>query len=81
MRKKNILLNRGNKKNESGIRGSDGRMAHETDLELALNIVVNWVSQRGTAVDLYIKFFNKNVELGYREGNEKVEKKLNNLVG
>jgi hypothetical protein len=62
---KNILINRGHKKDEKGIRGSDGRMAYMEDLELAIEIVMSWISSRGTFQDLYLAFWNKNDELGY----------------
>ena len=50
---------------EKGIRGSDGRMAYMEDLELAIEIVMSWISSRGTFQDLYLAFWNKNDELGY----------------
>ena len=40
---KNILINRGAKKDEKGIRGSDGRMAYVDDLEKAIQIVAEWI--------------------------------------
>ena len=62
---KNILINRGAKKDEKGIRGSDGRMAYLDDLEQALKIVANWTSIKGTPVELFMAFWDKNEELGY----------------
>jgi len=62
---KNILINRGAKKNEKGIRGSDGRMAYIEDLEMAIEIVANWLVKKGSSVDLFMAFWNKNEELGY----------------
>ncbi len=62
---KNILINRGNKKDEKGIRGSDGRMAYLEDLETAINIVIEWISSKGSYLDLYQSFWNKNEELKY----------------
>lgn len=62
---KNILINRGNKKNQKGIRGSDGRMAYMEDIELAITIVMDWVKSKGSYHDLYISFWNKNDELQY----------------
>lgn len=64
---KNILINRGNKKNELGVRGSDGRMAYIPDLEMALNIITEWMLERGTPFQLYTKFREKNVEMGYHD--------------
>lgn len=62
---KNILINRGNKKDEKGIRGSDGRMAYMEDIELAIAIVMDWVNSKGSYHDLYMAFWNKNEELQY----------------
>jgi hypothetical protein len=62
---KNILINRGAKKDENGIRGSDGRMAYLEDLEHAILIVADWVTTKGSYYDLYKAFWNKNEELGY----------------
>jgi hypothetical protein len=64
---KNILINRGKKKNSQGIRGSDGRMAYIPDLKLAFNMVTEWVVGNGTPSELYQKFYDKNVELGYHK--------------
>lgn len=62
---KNILINRGAKKDDKGIRGSDGRMAYLDDLEQAIKIVANWTSKKGTAAELFMAFWDKNEELGY----------------
>lgn len=62
---KNILINRGAKKDEKGIRGSDGRMAYLDDLELALKIVADWTSKKNTPAELFMAFWDKNEELGY----------------
>jgi len=62
---KNILINRGNKKDEKGIRGSDGRMAYMEDIELAISIVMEWVNAKGSYHELYMAFWNKNEELNY----------------
>jgi len=62
---KNILINRGAKKNEKGIRGSDGRMAYIEDLEEAIKIVANWTTKKGTPAELFMAFWDKNEELGY----------------
>lgn len=66
---KNVLINRGAKKNEKGIRGSDGRMAHIEDLEMAIQIVAVWISNKGTYYDLYQAFWDKNEELKYGHQN------------
>lgn len=71
---KNIFINRGNKKGENGVRGSDGRMAYAKDLQAALNTVATWVFNNGTAVDLYSRFYELNKKNGYRTENKKIEK-------
>jgi hypothetical protein len=62
---KNILINRGAKKDEKGIRGSDGRMAYMEDLEEAIKIVANWTSRKGSPSELFMDYWDKNEELGY----------------
>ncbi|WP_298481442.1 hypothetical protein [uncultured Maribacter sp.] len=62
---KNILINRGAKKDEKGIRGSDGRMAYIEDLEFAIQIVADWISKKGSPSELYMAFWDKNEELEY----------------
>lgn len=62
---KNILINRGAKKDDKGIRGSDGRMAYLDDLEQAIKIVATWTSKKGTPAELFMSFWDKNEELGY----------------
>lgn len=62
---KNVLINRGAKKDENGIRGSDGRMAYLEDLEIAIKIVAEWTGKKGTSAELYMLFWDKNEELGY----------------
>ena len=62
---KNIFLTRGKVKNERGIRGGDSRQAYLKDLEIALEIVIDWVNEGANPVNLYNAFRDKNVELGY----------------
>jgi hypothetical protein len=62
---KNVLINRGAKKDEKGIRGSDGRMAYLEDLEFAIQIVADWISKKGSPSELYMAFWDKNEELEY----------------
>lgn len=62
---KNILINRGAKKDERGIRGSDGRMAYIEDLEIAIQIVADWISKKGSPSDIFMAFWDKNEELNY----------------
>ncbi len=62
---KNILINRGAKKDEKGIRGSDGRMAYVEDLETAIQIVADWISRKGSPSEIFMAFWDKNEELNY----------------
>jgi len=62
---KNVLINRGAKKDEKGIRGSDGRMAYVEDLETAIQIVADWISRKGSPSELFMAFWDKNEELDY----------------
>jgi len=62
---KNVLINRGAKKDEKGIRGSDGRMAYVEDLETAIQIVADWISRKGSPSELFMAFWDKNEELEY----------------
>lgn len=62
---KNILINRGAKKDKKGIRKSDGRMSHPEDLEEAIKIVADWTVRKGTTAELFMAFWNKNEEMGY----------------
>jgi hypothetical protein len=62
---KNILINRGAKKDEKGIRGSDGRMAYTEDLEEALKIVANWINRKGSPTELFMDFWDRNEEKGF----------------
>ena len=62
---KNILINRGAKKDKKGIRGSDGRMAYLDDLEIAIKIVADWTSTKSSPTELFMAFWDKNEELGY----------------
>ncbi len=62
---KNILINRGAKKNEKGIRGSDGRMAYIEDLETAIQIVADWISRKGSPSEIFMAYWDKNEELNY----------------
>lgn len=62
---KNILINRGAKKDEKGIRGSDGRMAYLDDLERAIRIVADWTSTKSSPAELFMAFWDKNEEMEY----------------
>ena len=62
---KNIFLTRGKIKNENGIRGGDSRQAYLDDMQIALEIVLNWVNEGANPVNLYNAFRDKNIELDY----------------
>ncbi len=62
---KNVLINRGAKKNAKGIRGSDGRMAYIEDLEVSIQIVADWISKKGSPSELFMALWDKNEELEY----------------
>lgn len=66
---KNILINRGAKKDEKGIRGSDGRMAYLEDLETAIQIVADWIASKGSLSELFMAFWDKNEALNYGHQN------------
>ena len=61
----NSLINRGAKKDVKGIRGSDGRMAYIEDLEIAIQIVADWIFKKGSPAELFMAFWDKNEELVY----------------
>lgn len=67
---KNIYLNRGKKKDASGIRGSDGRMGYLPHLRAALGIAREWSAAGGTAFDVFLDFRLLNEKLGYRKPGE-----------
>ncbi|RYX84638.1 hypothetical protein EON73_03215 [bacterium] len=62
---KNIFLTRGKVKNENGIRGGDSRQAYLDDMQLALEIVLDWINEGANPVNLYNAFRDKNIELNY----------------
>jgi hypothetical protein len=62
---KNTFLTRGHRKDEKGIRGADGRMAYIPDINELINIIIDWISNRGTMFDLYTKIRDINSSKGY----------------
>jgi hypothetical protein len=79
---KNILVTQGHKKDGSGIRGADSRMGYVHDLDVALGIISNWIMERGSLYDLYMKFRAENTKRGYRESTktEEFEKDLSKII-
>jgi hypothetical protein len=62
---KNTFLTRGHRKDEKGIRGADGRMAYIPDINELINIITDWISNRGTMFDIYTKIRDLNISKGY----------------
>ena len=62
---KNTFLTRGNRKDEKGIRGADGRMSYAVDMHEMVNIITEWITSRGTMYNLYIKLRDLNLSKGY----------------
>lgn len=63
---KDLLLNFGKDKDNKGIRGSDGRMATTERMEMVVKLIAEWVTYDGkTPFNLFTKFRDKNIELGY----------------
>lgn len=62
---KNTFLTAGHRKDEKGVRGADGRMAYIPNIYEFINMILEWISENGTMIDLYTKIRDKNVELGY----------------
>lgn len=65
---KSLFLNRGKEKDESGIRGSDERMAYiDNFLRIAFDTTINWVREGAVPYDLFMAFYNLNSERGYHK--------------
>lgn len=62
---KNTFLTRGHRKDDSGIRGADGRMAYIPDINELINIITDWISTKGGMYDLYVKIRDLNISKGY----------------
>ena len=78
---KNIYLTAGEKKDEQGIRGADGRQGYLHHLRVMLKIVKEWSRRGASPFDLWSVLRKINEELDYhdtdyfsdREAEEKVE--------
>ena len=44
-------------------------MAYIDDLEIAITIVADWTSKKGTSAELFMLFWDKNEELNYEHQN------------
>lgn len=62
---KNTFLTRGHRIKDNGRRGADGRMAYNSDIEEIINAVTAWITEKGTAFDLYCKLKELNNSKGY----------------
>ena len=62
---KNTFLTRGKRIDKKGIRGADGRMGYISDAEEMLQIVIDWIMQNGSMVELYNIIRDLNVSKGY----------------
>lgn len=64
----NTFLTRGHRKNEKGIRGADSRMSYISDINELINIITEWISNKGTMFDLYTQLKDLNITKGYGSG-------------
>lgn len=65
---KSLFLNRGKEVDKNGRRGSDQRQSYIPDfLQTAYTIVGKWVAEGADPWDLFLAFYELNVERGYRQ--------------
>lgn len=62
---KNTFLTRGKRINRQGIRHADGRMGYISDADEMLKIIMEWIMENGTMVELFNKLRDLNVVKGY----------------
>jgi hypothetical protein len=62
---KNTYLTRGKRIKKDGTRGADGRMGYIADADEMLKIIIDWIMENGTMVDLYNKLRDLNRLKGY----------------
>lgn len=62
---KNTFLTRGHRKDEKGVRGADGRMSYIADINELIDIITEWISNKGTMFDLYTQIRDLNIDKGY----------------
>ena len=67
---KNTFLTRGHRKNAQGIRGADSRMAYIPDIDELINVVTNWITNKGTVFELYTNLRDLNISKGYGTRDE-----------
>lgn len=59
------FLTRGHRKDERGIRGADSRMSYIPDIKELIDVIIQWISRKGTMFDLYNDLRNLNISKGY----------------
>lgn len=62
---KNVFLTRGHRKDASGRRGMDGRMAYVSDIGELIDVVTKWITSKGTSFNLYMALRDLNSSKGY----------------
>lgn len=70
---KNIFLTRGKAKNSRGIRGGDGRMTYQPDMQQILDETIAWILASRTPTDIYNRYWQLNVRMGYPHGSHFVK--------
>jgi hypothetical protein len=62
---KNTYLTRGKRIKKDGTRGGDGRMSYISDADEMLQIIMDWIMENGTMVNLFNRLRDLNVSKGY----------------
>jgi len=62
---KKTYLTRGKRIKKDGTRGADSRMGYNTDHDEMLKIIMDWIMENGTMVDLYNSLRDLNKSKGY----------------
>ena len=70
---KKILITRGHKLDASGRRGADSRMGYIHDLDVVLDIIAEWIMNKGSYFDLYARLRKENEKRGYHKSGTDTE--------
>jgi hypothetical protein len=62
---KNVFATRGHKKDASGRRGADSRMAYNEDLKELVEVVGKWIIEGCDPYSLYLALYDLNEKYGY----------------
>lgn len=62
---KKTYLTRGKRIKKDGTRGADSRMSYNSDHDEMLKIIMDWIMENGTMVDLYNNLRDLNKAKGY----------------